>query len=172
MRAIKVETKKLAVSAMLITLDVLFTRVLAINTPLMKIGFGFAAVAVCAMLFGPVWTMLTAALGDIVGAIIFPVGAFFPGFTLTAAITGLIYGLCLYKHQGSVGRAVAAAMLNCFLITLLANTALIAYISGNDYGVLFTARAVQFFVMFPVESLVIAFLNRSKMMSVLMDRYN
>lgn len=167
----KVETRKLAISAMLITLDVLLTRVLAINTPLMKIGFGFAAVAVSAMLYGPVWAMLTAALGDIVGAIIFPVGAFFPGFTLTAAVTGLLYGLCLYRHHGSVRRSVAAAFLNCLLVTLVVNTAMIAYISGNDYGVLFTARTVQFFVMFPVESLVIAALNRSKLMGSLTEKY-
>lgn len=170
-RAIKVETKKLAVSAMLITLDVMFTRVLAINTPLMKIGFGFAAVAVSAMFFGPLWAMLTAALGDIVGALVFPVGAFFPGFTLTAALTGLFYGLCLYNHPGSSQRAVAAALLNCFFVTLLANTALIAYISGNNYGVLFTARAVQFFIMFPIEAIVIAFLNRSKLMETMLDKY-
>lgn len=156
---------------MLITLDIMFTRVLAINTPLMKIGFGFAAVAVAAMLYGPVWAMLNAAVGDLLGAIIFPVGAFFPGFTITAAFTGLIYGLCLYRHPGSTGRAVAAAFLNCFIVTLIANTALIAYISGNDYGVLFTARGVQFFVMFPIEALVIGILNRSKLMETLVERY-
>lgn len=166
-----VKTRKLAVSAMLITLNVLFTRVLAVNTPLMRIGFGFAAVSVAAMLYGPLWAMLTAALGDIVGALIFPVGAFFPGFTLTAALTGLIYGMCLYRHQGSTPRAVAAALLNCLFVTLLINTALIAYISGNDYGVLFTARAVQFFIMFPVEALVITFLNRSKLMASLVEKY-
>ena len=49
----KITTQKLAVSALLITANVLLTRVLAINTPIMKIGFGFAAVALCAMLYGP-----------------------------------------------------------------------------------------------------------------------
>ena len=43
-------TKKLAVSALLIALDVILTRLLAINTPIMKIGLGFAAVALCALL--------------------------------------------------------------------------------------------------------------------------
>lgn len=164
-------TRKLAVSAMLITLDVLFTRVIALNTPIMKIGFGFAALAVCAMLYGPLWAMLTAALGDFIGAIIFPVGAYFPGFTFTAALTGLIYGLCLYRRQGSVKGPVLAAFLNCFFVTLLANTALIAYISGNNYGVLLAARVVQFFVMFPIEALVLVFLNRSGLIKSLIDRY-
>ena len=166
----KLDIRKLAISAMLITLDVLFTRVLAINTPLMKIGFGFAAVAVSAMLYGPFWAMLTAALGDFLGAIIFPTGAFFPGFTLTAALTGLIFGLCLYKRGQKLVWPVLAAGLNCLLITLVANTALIAYISGNDYSVLFTARTVQFFIMFPVQALVLAWFNRSKILEQIIKK--
>ena len=85
-------TKKLIVSAQLLALDVVLTRLLAINTPLMKIGLGFAAVALCAILYGPWWAALVAALGDLVGALLFPTGAFFPGFTLVAVVGGLIYG--------------------------------------------------------------------------------
>ena len=40
---------------MLIAFDVIFTRVLALNMPLTKIGLGFAAVMVCGMLYGPGW---------------------------------------------------------------------------------------------------------------------
>ena len=58
----KPDTKKLAVSALLITADVVLTRLLALNTPVMKIGLGFAAVALSAMLYGPGWAALTAAL--------------------------------------------------------------------------------------------------------------
>lgn len=164
-------TRKLAISAMLITLDVLFTRIVAINTPVMKIGFGFAAVAVSGLLYGPVWAMLTAALGDFVGSILFPVGPFFPGFTLTAALTGLIFGLFIYQKQGSVWRPVMASFLNCLLITLIANTALIAYISGADFGPLFVTRIVQFFVMFPVQSLVLIWLNKSKLIALISEKY-
>ena len=148
-------------SAMLVTLDIVFTRLLAINTPVMKIGFGFAAVALAALLYGPYWAMLTAALGDFVGSVLFPVGPFFPGFTLTAALTGLIFGLCMCGKRGSSFRPVLAAFLNCLLITLLANTALIAYISGNDFSVLFATRIVQFVVMFPVQALVLLWLSKS-----------
>ncbi len=167
----KLNTKKLAISAMLITLDVLFTRMLAINTPIMKIGFGFAAVACAAMLYGPLWAMLTAALGDLAGALIFPVGAFFPGFTFTAAVTGLIFGLCLHKHQGGIWRPVLASGLNCFLVTLVANTALIAYISGNDFTVLFVTRIVQFFIMFPTQALVLVWLNKSRVMAEIIEKH-
>ena len=148
-------------SAMLVTLDIVFTRLLAVNTPVMKIGFGFAAVALAALLYGPYWAMLTAALGDFVGSILFPVGPFFPGFTLTASLTGLIFGLCMCGKRGSSFRPVLAAFLNCLLITLLANTAMISYISGNDFSVLFATRIVQFVVMFPVQALVLLWLSKS-----------
>ena len=50
---------------MLIAFDVIFTRVLALNMPLTKIGLGFAAVMVCGMLYGPGWAALCAGLGDL-----------------------------------------------------------------------------------------------------------
>ena len=84
-----VSLRQLTLSALLVALDVVFSRVLAINTPLMKIGLGFAAVAVSAMLYGPAWAALTAALGDLIGALLFPTGAYYWGFTATAASIGL-----------------------------------------------------------------------------------
>lgn len=167
----KLDTRKLAISAMLITLDVLFTRMIAINTPVMKVGFGFAAVAISGLLYGPLWAMLTAALGDFVGSMLFPVGPFFPGFTITAALTGLIFGFLLYKKQGSLWRPVLASLLNCLFITLVANTALIAYISGAEFGPLFVTRIVQFLIMFPVQSVVLLWLSESRLMQLINDRY-
>ena len=163
-------TKKLIVSAQLLALDVVLTRLLAINTPLMKIGLGFAAVALCAVLYGPWWAALVAALGDIVGALLFPTGAFFPGFTLTAACTGLIFGLCLYRRDKSLLWPILAAALNVVLVSFLLNTAMISYISGSPYTTLLKARAVQLTVMLPVQLAVLVFLSRSAIMKKLLDR--
>ena len=163
-------TRKLIVSAQLLALDVVFTRLLAISTPLMKIGLGFTAVAMCAILYGPWWTALVAALGDIVGALLFPTGAFFPGFTLTAACTGLIFGLCLYRRGKSILWPFLAAVLNVVLISYLANTAMISYISGSPYGTLLKARAVQLAVMLPVQFIVLGFLSRSSVIKKLLAR--
>ena len=153
-------TKKLVVSAQLLALDVVLTRLLAINTPLMKIGLGFAAVALCAILYGPWWASLVAALGDVVGALLFPTGAFFPGFTLTAACTGLIFGLLLKKGDRSV-RPVLAAAMNTLLVSYLANTWMICLITGNPMKVMLAARAVQLAVMLPLQALVLLWLTRS-----------
>ena len=163
-------TKKLIVSAELLALDVVLTRLLAVNTPVMKIGLGFAAVALCAVLYGPWWAALVAALGDLVGALLFPTGAFFPGFTLTAACTGLIFGLCLYRRDKSLFWPVFAAVLNVVLVSYLANTAMISYISGTPYSTLLKARAVQLAVMLPVQGAVLSFLHRSSAIKKLLEK--
>lgn len=166
----KGRTNKLAVSALLITADVVLTRLLALNTPVMKIGLGFAAVALSAMLYGPWWAALTAALGDLLGALLFPTGAYFPGFTLTAACTGVIFGLCLYRRPARWTWAAAAAALNTLLVSYLANTAMICFITGNSLRAMLAARAVQLAVMLPVQLLVLVWLKRSPLIAKLIRR--
>ena len=151
-------TKKIAVSALLIAADVLLTRVLAINTPVMKIGLGFLAVALSAALYGPWWAALTGALADLIGSLIFPTGAYFPGFTLTAAITGVIFGLCFYRRRVTWKEACLAATLNVLLVSYLANSAMIAYLSGTSFAAMLGVRAVQLAVMLPVQAVVMAVL--------------
>ena len=157
----KISLRQLCVSALLIAFDVIFTRLLALNTPLVKMGFGFAAVAVCAMLYGPAWAALTAALGDLAGALLFPTGAYFPGFTLTAALTGLIFGLCLYRRPVRLLNAFLAAFLNCLLVTLVLNTAQIVIFFHASLEVLLASRVPQFFIMTAVQTLVIRALGAS-----------
>lgn len=153
--------QKLALSALLLAFDVVFTRVLALNTPLVKMGFGFAAVALCAMLYGPAWAAAVAGLGDLIGALLFPTGAYFPGFTLTAALTGLIFGLCLYRREVRWRIAFLAAALNCLLVTLILNTAMIVVFFDAALPVLLASRVPQFFVMTAVQTLVIRALGAS-----------
>ena len=166
----KSDTKKLAVSALLVALDVVLTRLLALNTPVMKIGLGFAAVALSAMLYGPCWAMLTSALGDLLGALLFPTGAYFPGFTLTAACTGLLFGLCLYRKPPRLVYAALAAALNTLLVSYLANTAMICFITGNGMKAMLAARAVQLLVMFPAQLLILAWLKKSPALVKLLSR--
>lgn len=146
---------------MLIAFDVIFTRVLALNTPLAKLGFGFAAVAVCAMLYGPWWAAGTSALGDLIGSLLFPTGAYFPGFTVTAAMTGAIFGLFLYRHRPSVRDCFFAALANEAIVTLLLNTAMISIVFGPKFMPLLLTRLAQFGVMLAVQTLVLAAIARS-----------
>ena len=87
--------------ALLIALQVVLSRFLSFQTWNLKIGFSFVPVVLAARLFGPVGAMLVYGIGDVIGTFLFPVGPYFPGFTVSAVLSGLIYGLFLYKKNGS-----------------------------------------------------------------------
>lgn len=160
----KISLKKLIILAALVALNVIFTRLLAVNASVFKLGVGFAAVAVCAMLYGPAWAALCAALGDLVGALLFPTGAYFPGFTLTAALTGLIFGLLLYKKRPSFGRCFLAALADGVIVTLILNTLMISLVFGPKFMPLLYTRLAQFAAMLIIETALLAAIGRSDAM--------
>lgn len=149
-------TRKIAISAMLIAFDVIFSRLLAVNVLWAKLGFGFAAVALSAMLYGAAWAGMTAAIGDLVGSLLFPTGAYFPGFTATAAITGIIFGILLHGQRPDIKRCFLAALLNCILVTLILNSLMIILVfDPAAIGPLMLARGFETGLMLIVETAVI-----------------
>ena len=86
------KTKKrirfLACIAMLSAMQVVLSRFLSTQTPVVKIGFGFVPVMFAGALYGAGGGALAGALSDVVGALLFPSGSYFPGYTLTAALSG------------------------------------------------------------------------------------
>ena len=127
----KIATKQLIVLSLLIAINVLLSRVLAINGTLVKIGLGFAATAAAAILYGPLWAAVEAGAADTLGALLFPTGPYNPCFTLTALVTGAIFGLWLRGEKPGWARCLAAAGMNCLLVDLLANTLLIHWFYGT-----------------------------------------
>ena len=55
----------------------------------LKISLAHLALAPTAMLFGPVAAALQGALSDILGFLLKPTGPYFPGFTISAALSSL-----------------------------------------------------------------------------------
>ena len=79
--------------ALLTAMQVVLSRFLSFNTLSLKIGFAFLPVAIGAAVLGPVGGAIVGGLGDFLGAVLFPIGPYFPGFTLTtllSAATGII----------------------------------------------------------------------------------
>lgn len=157
----KVNTKKLIIIAMLVAFDVIFSRLLAVNVLIAKVGLGFAAIGVCAMLYGPAWAGVCAALSDLVGALLFPTGAYFPGFTVTAAMTGVIFGLFLYKQRPKFKQCFLAALTNCLLITLICNSVMIAVVFGPPLMPLIATRSVETAVMLAIQTAVLTAISAS-----------
>ena len=83
--------------ALLTAMQVVLSRFLSFNTLSLKIGFAFLPVAIGAAVLGPVGGAIVGGLGDFLGAVLFPIGPYFPGFTLTTALSGVAFGLAIYR---------------------------------------------------------------------------
>lgn len=79
-----------------------------------KIPFKFISVFLTSFLFGPFFGAITAALGDILNAVLFPVGAPLPLLTLLEGVAGFLYGIFFYRKKTS-GKGF---YLRCALCTL------------------------------------------------------
>lgn len=153
--------------ALLIAIEVVLSRFFSIRTPVVRIGFGFVPIAVAGMMFGPVGGTVVAGVGDLLGATLFPSGAFHPGFTLSTALGGLVYGLLLHQKEGTpewshakmLVRIAIAAGINCFAIALCLNTVWLTQLLGKGFMVLMAPRIVKEAVMFVVDFVVINLLH-------------
>lgn len=154
-------TEKLVVTALMIALTVVLSKLLSINISILRIGFGFLPIAVLAILYGPLASGIAYAIADIIGSLLFPTGDFFPGFTVSAFITGIIFGAFLYRKEITIVRAAAASALVCILVNLLLNTYWLTFFVGKAYGVLIASRIVKELVAVPVMSILIKAVDRA-----------
>ncbi|WMJ84189.1 folate family ECF transporter S component [Oscillospiraceae bacterium LTW-04] len=148
---------KIANIALLIALEIVLSRFLSISTPIVKISFSFVPLSMLAMLYGPFYAAAGAAIADIIGVALFPLGAYFPGYTLTAALTGLTYGLLLYQKPKSWGRIVLAVLIVGLVLNLGLNTVWIQMTTGKAYMALLVPRIVKSLTMVPIMVLIIRF---------------
>ena len=147
--------------ALLVAVEVVFSRFLSYNVWNSKVGFNFIPVALAAMLFGPLPAAIVAAVADVIGAVLFPIAPFFPGYTLTAFLGGLTWGIFLYKKQTRMRLLGAVAVRQVLLSTLL-NTYWISFTYGSPYFPLLGTRLVQLVIMAVLEFVIIGILMRMK----------
>ncbi len=157
-------TRTLTTLALLTAVEIVLSRFLSVNAWNIKIGFSFIPVVLAAMLYGPLEAGIVAALGDFIGAVLFPIGAYFPGFTLTAFLTGCVFGLFLHGKRSFL-RGLAAVGINQFVLSLFLNTYWISVLYDSPYVPLLATRVVQCVILTVVQLIGIQVLAK------LLDRY-
>lgn len=147
-----IKIKTMVTVALLIALEVVLTRFCSIQTPYNRIGFGFVPIAICGMMFGPVWAGVAAGISDILGATLFPtVGAYFFGFTISAVLMGVVYGLCFHNRTITWKNVALAVGINGLVVSLFVTTAWISLLYGSPYFTLIPTRILQNAITIPVH---------------------
>lgn len=153
-------TRTIAFVGLLVSMEIIFTRFLSFQTPIIRIGFGFIPIAFSAILFGPAIGGLTAAVADVIGMIVFPKGAYFPGLTLSAFLGGVIYGLFLHKKQVTVLNVTLSVLFITLFVDLGLNTLWLSMITGKAALALLIPRVYKSAFMLPIQSATIYILWR------------
>ena len=157
-RAVSARIKQLVMLSLLVALEIVLNRFLSINTAGVKIGFSFVPIVVAAHLFGPIASGVVYAVADIMGAILFPIGPYHPGFTICACMMGLIYGLFLHKNSkiGILKNILPPVLINNIILGLLINTVWVSQLYGSKtYLGWFLYRLTEYAVLIPVSLIII-----------------
>lgn len=146
------KTTAVVISGLLIAIATLlsFTN-LPINN-FLQIRFTSIPFAVAGFILGPAYAGVIGGIADVLGHFSRPTGPFFPGFTLSNIVTGIIFGLMLYKKKPVVWRVLIATILNAVIVGLLLNTLWLSMLYGKGFLPLISTRIVKELIMIPINT--------------------
>jgi len=131
----------------------------------MRINTAFIVNAFGAAVFGPVVAIVSAAISDTLGCILFPTGAYFFPFIFVEIAGSLFYSLCFYRSKISVTRIIIASFLVDFGVNIIINTPLMMLyydmILGKYYAPIDMLRIVKNLAEIPVESVILVIMFRA-----------
>ena len=128
------------------------------------ITFGFLVNAVGSMVYGPVVAVLTSAVSDTVGALLFPTGTYFLPFLLEEIAGGVIFALFYYRARITttrvlLGRLAVTVVCNLILNPLFMMWYYALYI-GKAYTFMTIPRLAKNIALFPVQTVLLVLLFR------------
>ena len=151
--------KNLRVLCATALLSALYIALYAVKVPIgeqLRISFTFVPVALAGWLFGIVPAVIVGALGDILGCLLFPQGAYFFGYTLTSIFTGLIFGIFLYKKETKL---LLFVIISKALVSLLLNVGLNSYWATffvpKSFLLIMSGKVMKNLIMLPIEVIVL-----------------
>jgi ECF transporter S component (folate family) len=123
-------------------------------TEVIELRFAFLPIAAAGSLFGPIVGAVVGGLSDIFGYLVHPTGPFFPGFTISSAVQGMIFGLFLYKRPITWKRVIWANVVQTLVITMILNPIWLSVLYNMDFRIVFMSRLLKTVIMFPIETIM------------------
>lgn len=146
---------KLTVNGLLLAVATVLGALKIPITQLIELRFGFLPLAVSASLFGPLTGLVFGGLSDILGYLVRPTGPFFPGFTISAMVSGCLYGLILYRKELKLWRLLLVQLLHSVIVSMGLNTLWLSMLYGKAFIPVLTSRLLKTVLMFPVNTLLL-----------------
>ena len=143
-------------------LAALFVVLYAVKLPLspnLRITFTFIPLAIAGWLFGPIPAALVGLVGDVIGCMLFPMGAYFPGFTLSTMLTGFIFGIFLFETDITASKSIILIIMSKLCISLFINIFMnslwLTIITKSGYYFHLVDHSVKNVIAFPFECILL-----------------
>ena len=155
------DTHMLVFAALMIALRLVMKQISIPITPALRINTSYFVNALGAMVFGPVFAIICAAITDVLGYIIRPDGVYFLPFILTEIGGSLVFALYLYRAKVTTTRIVLSRFTINLLINIILQTPIYRayyalYMGGKQYTLLLAMPSiVKNILMFPIESFLL-----------------
>ena len=167
------KSKKIILSGLLLSLYIILSRFVSFKSQILVISFSFIPIIISAIILGPKYSLVIAALGDFLGATLFPFGSYFIGFTIIEAFSGLIYGIFLYKKETQEEknffeghnfflRLLFSSFINLIIIGIFITGLMISKLYGQAYIVVLSSRAITKTIMLPIQIIIMYLLNKRR----------
>ncbi len=160
MKQNKKQIRKIAVLSLMIAIIVIFSHFIAIETEVMKFSFTFIPEAILGALFGPLWSMIAAVIADFLGMWLAPKASFFFGFTLNAAITGLIYGYFCRKRPTDWKFLLMAVLSNAIIVHLMLTPLWLHLMYGLPFWAQIAPRLLKEMISIPLQVFILTFIMK------------
>lgn len=167
----KISTKSISLMGLFMAIQVILTRFLSIQTPFVRSGFAFVPIVMMGMMFNPLIAGIGNMFADFIGIMLFgSSGPYFPGFSLTAFLSGATYSLFFYKKEMSLWRIIVACLAVTLLCDVILNT-LWLYMMAPASIAQFPIRLGKSAIMLPIKVIIIYGLSRNSVLVEKMRRF-
>ena len=122
--------------------------------PYIRVGFSGIPNQIVSYLFGPGLGAIFGGAMDIIKWFVNGDGDFFIGYTITAVLAAIIYGLFTYKKPVSIVRIVIAQLLVKVFCNLCLNTIWTSILYGKSIAVILPGRILSNAIMLPIDSAI------------------
>lgn len=153
--------RTLAVCAMFVAMRVAVGSLFIPVSDNLRIYFSFFVTALGASIYGPLMALADGFVSDLLGIMLFPSGAFFPGYTLNSMLGSLIYALFFYRQNLSVTRVFLAKLTVNVLVNILLGSLWSAILSGKGFYYYAAKSVLKNLALLPVETLIMVLVFRA-----------
>lgn len=153
--------KKLALSAMLVAMQIILSRYLGIQSSFFQTSFGFVAIATASAVLGPLCGAACAFVADLLGVLLAGTGAYFPLFAINEIAYALLYGVFLHTPRRSPLRVVLCVIIQCVFIAIpLTPVWLYIYFkyvvgTAQAFSIIFTQKITASLIEMPIKMAVL-----------------